>query len=68
MRNTLLYHTIEEMRVAGLREVVLPGEVRTFALNPDGSKGPLIKIEPPVEFYDLFYKKFNTRAVWTVRS
>lgn len=40
-------------RVIGLRDAAPPQPVQVFRLNPDGSKGKLLRVEMPIRFEDM---------------
>ncbi len=44
-------------RVNGLRDFAIPGEVKVYKANPDGSNGELIRIEKP----QIFERDFKFR-------
>jgi len=62
MRKTLIRRPRIEGNVYGLRDYGSPGEVRTFKVNPDGSKGELVKITPPDDFDPVFSQRFNYKT------
>lgn len=46
----MLSKTLSEFRVAGLRDSAAPPPVRVYRVNPDGTKGDLIRVEPGKTF------------------
>jgi len=46
-------------KVAELRYGLLPGAVKVYRMNPDGSKGGLLRTEKPGE---LSYPEYNPRS------
>lgn len=50
---------IDNDKVAGLRYGLPPGAVKVYRMNPDGSKGDLLRTEDP---NDLTYPRYNPHS------